>query len=84
MLPDFLGHREDLGPKLVGILDLDPLALGQDDHAVRRPHAEFLFDEQAIRPDLETVPRINPPSRRLPFLGNQKFARVLRCGRAVR
>ena len=41
---------------------------------MRRPHAEFLFDEQAIGPDLEAVPGINPPSRRLPLLGNQEFA----------
>jgi hypothetical protein len=34
----------------------------------------MLFDEQQIRTQLEPVPVINPPCRRLPLLGNQEFA----------
>jgi hypothetical protein len=41
---------------------------------MRRPAAEFFFDEEAIGRDLQTVSVINPPCRGFPFLGNQKIA----------
>ncbi len=52
LLSDFLGHREDLGFKLVGERDCDPLAAGQDDHTMRWPATEFLFNQQTIGGDL--------------------------------
>ena len=79
-LPDFLGYREDLGAKPLGVLDLDPRAVAQDDHAERWPHPVLLFDEEEIGSELEPVPVVHP-LRGLPFLGNEDLALPARCGR---
>src|SRR3712207_6491697 len=69
-LPDSLGYREHSTPKLLGVLDLDPRAVAEDDHAERWPLPVFLFDEQEVGPELEPVPVVDP-LRRLPFLGDK-------------
>jgi len=45
MSPDFLGYRKHLGAESVGVLDLDPLPVTQDDESVRWPLPIPLFDE---------------------------------------
>jgi hypothetical protein len=60
VLANLLGYREDLGAKSFGVLDLDPRAVAQDDHAERRPLPILLFDEEEVGPELEPVPGSHP------------------------
>jgi hypothetical protein len=52
-LANLLGYREHLGAKSVGILDLDPRAVAQDDDSKRWPLAVLLFDEEEVGPGIE-------------------------------
>ena len=73
VLADFCGRGENLGPKLLCIFDLDPQAIGQDDHAEGGPPPKSLLDKQAVSYDLEPMARINPLCGWLPLFGDKKI-----------
>src|SRR4051812_8747944 len=59
-LPDFLSDGEDFGAKLLGVRDLDPLAVLDDDDAIGGPHPVGFLDQEEIGPQLEPVAGIDP------------------------
>lgn len=56
MFANYLGYRENLGAKSVGILDLDPRAVAQYDDSEGRSLPVPLFDEEEVGPELKPMP----------------------------
>ncbi len=60
MLANLPRYRENLRPEGLGILDLDPRAVAQDDDAERGPLPVYLLNEESVGPELEPVPVAYP------------------------
>lgn len=54
--PDSLSDGQDLRAKPLGVLDLEPRVVAQDDHDERWQYPVRFFDEQEIGSELESMP----------------------------
>ena len=50
----FSAITRELGSQSVGVFDLDPLTVLDDDHAEGWPHPELFLDQQEVRSKLGT------------------------------